>query len=341
MKDIKNGMKAVRLSDEKKQDIIDSVINSGNSPAKRTDLRTVGIISSAAALVLIALAAVVFSALPGRDDGIVLVSENSSEHSVQKGQTSASSLQGGTEPAVSVQVSSLEPSSTPSEIITEPIPAVSEPSQSEESSAGQSTQPEPSVTEPSSQPEPSITEPSAQPEPSVTEPSSQPEPQISEGKAPMKTVSLIVPDETELREYAGDMHRPAGYNMNIGSGLALKMEITKGSGMRYAVIIRRMNIDDLLKALGTYADDTGLSAVTVNGAPSPRQNVFFARLTAEQIISLAENGARLSYVGSGRGDIGKADFDTPEGIENYVDLLGDEYAFDGDEIRAYPDIIDG
>ena len=319
MKDIKNGMKAVRLSDEKKQDIIDSVINSGNSPAKRTDLRTVGIISSAAALVLIALAAVVFSALPGRDDGIVLVSENSSEHSVQKGQTSASSLQGGTEPAVSVQVSSLEPSSTPSEIITEPIPAVSEPSQSEESSAGQSTQPEPSVTEPSSQPEP----------------------QISEGKAPMKTVSLIVPDETELREYAGDMHRPAGYNMNIGSGLALKMEITKGSGMRYAVIIRRMNIDDLLKALGTYADDTGLSAVTVNGAPSPRQNVFFARLTAEQIISLAENGARLSYVGSGRGDIGKADFDTPEGIENYVELLGDEYAFDGDEIRAYPDIIDG
>ena len=319
MKDIKNGMKAVRLSDEKKQDIIDSVINSGNSPAKRTDLRTVGIISSAAALVLIALAAVVFSALPGRDDGIVLVSENSSEHSVQKGQTSASSLQGGTEPAVSVQVSSLEPSSTPSEIITEPIPAVSEPSQSEESSAGQSTQPEPSVTEPSSQPEP----------------------QISEGKAPMKTVSLIVPDETELREYAGDMHRPAGYNMNIGSGLALKMEITKGSGMRYAVIIRRMNIDDLLKALGTYADDTGLSAVTVNGAPSPRHNVFFARLTAEQIISLAENGARLSYVGSGRGDIGKADFDTPEGIENYVDLLGDEYAFDGDEIRAYPDIIDG
>lgn len=319
MKDIKNGMKAVRLSDEKKQDIIDSVINSGNSPAKRTDLRTVGIISSAAALVLIALAAVVFSALPGRDDGIVLVSENSSEHSVQKGQTSASSLQGGTEPAVSVQVSSLEPSSTPSEIITEPIPAVSEPSQSEESSAGQSTQPEPSVTEPSSQPEP----------------------QISEGKAPMKTVSLIVPDETELREYAGDMHRPAGYNMNIGSGLALKMEITKGSGMRYAVIIRRMNIDDLLMALGTYADDTGLSAVTVNGAPSPRQNVFFARLTAEQIISLAENGASLSYVGSGRGDIGKADFDTPEGIENYVELLGDEYAFDGDEIRAYPDIIDG
>ena len=97
---------------------------------------------------------------------------------------------------------------------------------------------------------------------------------------------------------------------------------------------------DILSAVGTAVDEGEISGVVINGADLPSQNTYFSRLTAGQIISLAENGARLSYVGSGKGNVDNIEFDTPEGIGSYVELNGDNYVFQGDEIRAYPDMIE-
>ena len=353
MKSIKDGMKDIRLSDEKKRQMTENIKRAGEASAQRARLPLAGIACAAAALVLVALSAAVFSFLPTHSDNIAQGSEKSSElkdnktadigneSSVGKAQPESSDKEGvqpsrggsEIEKAVSEneQLQFSGPSRTESDPQPEPSRTESSP-QPEPSRTESSSQPEPSRTESDPQPEPSYTESSPQPEPSYTESSPQPEPSRTEScflPEPTAEIGLAAPEEDIIGgEYAGDMYRPEGYPGNIGSGLALKMDITGNSAADYAVLIqlRRLSLEDILPQLKAPVDVDRLSRVNVISGYLPfADNTYFAYLTAEQIFSLAENGARLSYVGSGEGDIRNMGFDTPERITNYVELNGDEY----------------
>ena len=331
MKSIKDGMKDIRLSDEKKRQMTENIKRAGEASAQRARLPLAGIACAAAALVLVALSAAVFSFLPTHSDNIAQGSEKSSELKDNKTADIGNESSVGKAQPESSDKEGVQPSRGGSEIEK----AVSENEQLQFSGPSRTEsdpQPEPSRTESSPQPEPSRTESSSQPEPSRTESDPQPEPSYTEScflPEPTAKIGLAAPEEDIIGgEYAGDMYRPEGYPGNIGSGLALKMDITGNSAADYAVLIqlRRLSLEDILPQLKAPVDVDRLSRVNVISGYLPfADNTYFAYLTAEQIFSLAENGARLSYVGSGEGDIRNMGFDTPERITNYVELNGDEY----------------
>ena len=398
MKSLKDRIEELSLPQETKDKIFDAVLQAGRVSQKRTNMRLVGILSSAAVLVFIALAAVAVSVISNRSDDMIAEpnenvssadqrsaadidkkesssTEENHEHEndintsdTSKNESEASKSESKTteesetinDPVVSSPSSyqetseheeSIEPNEHENDINTSDTSKnESEASKSESKTTEESeTINDPIVSSPSSYQETSEHEESIEPmeqseapvetsKPSET--SIIPDPHVYE--RPVKTINVIVPAETELSEYAGDMHRPEGYNRNIGSGLALKIENAPNVEGAYSVIVRDRGSDfnkmvtEANERLSEPLDTNDFEIITLNGAET--LNTYYAVLTKEQIFVLAENGARLSYVGSGAGNVNDINWSTPEGINTYCELLGDMYVFDGDEIRSNPDL---
>lgn len=159
-----------------------------------------------------------------------------------------------------------------------------------------------------------------------------------------KTIDVIDLSQGNPGEFAGDMHRPEGFNENIGSALALKMSITDDVSYKYSVLIRIPDGSTLEQALSHANESLNM---TINTADAVTVNIFggfdtanryYYRLTAEQIIALAENGTWCLYIGSGQGENKDMRWDTRDGIDTYCELNGDMYVFADSGIDAHPDI---
>ena len=344
MKNIKDSIEKLSLSQETKDRMFDAVIKAGKTPDKKPNMRIIGILSSAAVLVFIALAAVAVSVISNRSDDMIaepnknsVSSDRQSEHIVDKKESSSIDDKDHKNDTSKSETSEneLENSNFESEDskVSEPSETVSDPDVSSDSSYQETSQ-ETSIHEESYE---HIEQSS-----STVETSDNPQQQIYE--PPVETINVIVPDEVELTEYAGDMYRPEGYNGNIGSGLALKIENTHDKDMLYSVIIKDTGNDfnkmltEANAGISKPLETNDFKRITLNGAGTT--NRYFALLTKEQIFALAENGVKLSYVGSGTGNLEDMNWTTSEGINTYCELNGDMYVFDGDEIRSYPDLYE-
>ncbi len=151
--------------------------------------------------------------------------------------------------------------------------------------------------------------------------------------------------EAEVGEFAADMHRPEGYDKNIGSALALKMSIADKSDCRFSVIVRIPNGSSLVELMAKANDTMQKESLDpemamplyISGEPDVSDK-FFCWLMAEQIIALAYNGAECSYVGSGEGNYTDMNWDTSKGIDAYCELNGDMYVFGTVGVESNPDI---
>lgn len=161
---------------------------------------------------------------------------------------------------------------------------------------------------------------------------------------PEKAITVINLSQGNPGEFAGDMHRPEGFNENIGSALALKMSITDDVNCKYSVLIRIPEGSTLEQVLSLANESLNMTinaddAVTVNiSGDFDTADRYYYCLTAEQIIALAENGTWCLYVGSGQGDYEDMNWDTKDGINTYCELNGDMYVLACDGIEAHPDI---
>ncbi len=138
-------------------------------------------------------------------------------------------------------------------------------------------------------------------------------------------------DETDA-----DLHRPIGYNDNIKSALALKLEYAESDNQRFAVLMINMSddktfaelISDANKVLSDKIDFSSIQEIALNDhSDSKAENGYISNLSSEQIRVLAENNISLKYIGSGKGDNEKIDFNSAEGVNNYCELKGDMLIF--------------
>ncbi len=145
-------------------------------------------------------------------------------------------------------------------------------------------------------------------------------------------------------EFAGDMHRPEGFHKNIGSALALKMSITDDASFQYSVLIRIPEGTTLEQTLSRANENLNMTinpddAVAVNISDDfDTAGRYYYRLTAGQIVALAESGAWCLYIGSGQGNYKDINWDTRDGIDAFCELEGDMYVWAGGGIEAHPDI---
>ena len=390
MKKLKNRMESITLSEEKKQTMIEHIRQAGPVPDKPVNRRLIGILSSAAVLVFLALAAVTAVTLPHRSASLLAPSGNASapdktSHAVQNAASAKPSAV--REPSVnetsrypsnpeSVSVASVPAEVSGSSDVKEQSSVTSAPNYTESSTVtpepshaeSSTVTTEPSQTDPSTvTTEPSQTESSTvTTEPSQTESSTVPaepsengdvsEPVTVHYVLPQQAVRLVMPEESPLHEFAGDMHRPEGYPEGIGSALALKLYYTADTTRKYAVVVRDWHrntnaadsFDTLLNEANKRTDEPMQSAdfysLDIRLADdslypvSPIWSGYFAELSEGQLLALAESGAFLFYVGSGEGDYRAMNWDTPAGIQTFCELVGDEYIFRDGTIIYYPNI---
>lgn len=398
MKELKERMQTITLSDEKKQRILQNIRQSAVPVRKNNVKRVAALTASAAALVFVALAAVVLSNLPHHSDMIAhqsnnlplpshpgnvspvpVFSEISTDTAPSSDHTAQTSMPSNAQPAIpsSVSSSSIEEPSVPAQTsIQQPsipielstdTPTVQPPMS--ESHTPSQEEPRPSISAPpdTSTPTPStLTEPST---PSIEPPDtsvpsvivSQPEPVVWQGKE----TPVTVPNEIPMNEYAGDLYRPDGFLDNIASGLALKLTYTPDHHQTYTVIVegRRgvtlsdpAELADLLTKANRSLTEAPLHAkdftrLYVNDVAPDHPNLersfyeqFLARcccaeLTERQIMVLAECDVLLCYVGSGEGSVTDMNWNTPEGINTFCELIGDQWAFRNGELHYAPDLM--
>ena len=169
-------------------------------------------------------------------------------------------------------------------------------------------------------------------------------PNSTSSTEPEKTVTVIDLSQGAPGEFAGDMHRPEGFHENIGSALALKMSITDDVSFQYSVLVRISEGSTLKQTLSRANENLNMTinpddAVTVNiSGDFDTADRYYYRLTAEQIVALAESGAWCLYIGSGQGDHKDVNWDTRDGIDAFCELEGDMLVWAGDGIEAHPDI---
>lgn len=129
-------------------------------------------------------------------------------------------------------------------------------------------------------------------------------------------------------------HRPYGYKYTYVSTLALKMELNKDNpDMLYHIVVfnwkqdeintrdivdqinaekgMNLNMDDWFQ----FCDDEGFW----------HDIKYYYIFTVEEVNALAEAGLTCYYVGSGEGSEEEANWDTPEGLDIYCELYGDDY----------------
>lgn len=173
-----------------------------------------------------------------------------------------------------------------------------------------------------------------------------------------KRIDVYYPARTNAGEFVIDMYRPEGYSEWVGSALALKMEFSEDETERFRVIVRPWNrsleevIAEVNSSLADSIDFTAFWTVHMvevidSDLVDPDQVIphhnapeYYGMLTAAQILALTTDQYRIRclYVGSGEGSEENANWDTPEGMDVYCELLGDQMIVVGDHIECYPDI---
>lgn len=161
---------------------------------------------------------------------------------------------------------------------------------------------------------------------------------------PMKVFNVISLSQGNIGEFAADIYRPEGFNDNIGSVLALKMSIVEDANYEFPVIVRipdKTNLEQVLNDANNSVNMTiniaEASLVSISGEMSTTDKYYYL-LTAEQIIALADSGAKCYYVGSGEGDYKNMNWDTVEGINAYCELHGDMYIASDNNVEHTSDI---
>lgn len=163
----------------------------------------------------------------------------------------------------------------------------------------------------------------------------------SSEKTPMKIIHMIHIGDKPA-EFAGDMHRPEGYNINIGSALALKMSITEDKDYKYSVVFDTFDgwtLEQIAEITNIKFDEVMLVNDTIAGE---NHSIYYSLLTAEQIFNIAENGITCRYVGSGKGEHNNIDWESKEGINTFCELRGDMMFFSDEsrtKIICTPDLI--
>lgn len=163
----------------------------------------------------------------------------------------------------------------------------------------------------------------------------------------------IIPDKIDIislfqantGEFAADMHRPDGFNKNIGSVLAIKMNMSDNPEAAFPVIISHKKNSDMAQIID-YVNNTydvkiamkDIMPVNISGIILTSRTYYFAMLTSDQILTLAENSVNCSYVGSGIGDYKDMNWDTKDGINTYCEIFGDMFTFDSTGFECSPDI---
>ena len=373
MKSIKDRMEKLKLSQETKDKMFEAVLNADKVSEKKLNRRLIGILSSAAVLVFVALAAITVSVIANRSEDMIATPEEKSDSSAEQTASVTAEKESsvtGDKKDNQKDTSTSEPSkdekgtnsdnSKPSKVSAPERKEPSEMSSDIVISSPSSDTPteQSSVASETSVPAESsyhpIEQSSAPSETSNTETSALPIEQSSKPnetsvpidapayELPNRKINVIIPDNIEVGEYAGDMYRPEGYNENIGSGLALKLESTTDQQSYYSVIVfdRGRNFNQMLQNANLRTseplDTSKFTRLTLNGTLT--DNRYYALLTENQIFALAETGARLSYVGSGQGKVSDMNWTTVQGINTFCELNGDMYVFEGEEIRYYPDL---
>lgn len=160
----------------------------------------------------------------------------------------------------------------------------------------------------------------------------------------MKVFNVISLSQDNTGEFAADMYRPEGFNDNIGSVLALKMSIVEDANYEFPVIVcipDDINLEQVLNdannSVKMAINIAEASSVSISGEISTADKYYYL-LTAEQIIALADSGAKCYYVGSGEGNYKNMNWDTIEGINAYCELHGDMYIASDNNIEHAPDI---
>lgn len=160
----------------------------------------------------------------------------------------------------------------------------------------------------------------------------------------MKVFNVISLSQGNSEEFAADMYRPEGFNYNIGSVLALKMSIVEKANYEFPVIVcipDDINLEQVLNdannILNKIISVDEASSVNISGEISTTDKYYYL-LTAEQIIALADSGAKCYYVGSGKGDYKNMNWDTVEGVNAYCELHGDMYIANDNNVEHAPDI---
>lgn len=146
-------------------------------------------------------------------------------------------------------------------------------------------------------------------------------------------------------EFAADMYRPEGFNVHIGSALALKMRITEDADQKFPVLVSisgKISHEEAVKKTNSVLDDPinideALPVYFADDLGSA-ENKFYYLLTANQITALADNGAMCFYIGSGEGVYDDINWDTNEGISTFCELYGDMYVAGEGNITYSPDI---
>ena len=163
----------------------------------------------------------------------------------------------------------------------------------------------------------------------------------------------IIPDKIDIislfqantGEFAADMHRPDGFNKNIGSVLAIKMNMSDDPEDVYPVIISNMQNTDIEKIIDNVNNiyDAKIAMkdvvpVNISGIIITSRMYYFTMLTSDQIHALAESNVKCFYVGSGIGDYKDMNWDTKDGINTYCEIFGDMFTFDSTGFECSPDI---
>ena len=163
----------------------------------------------------------------------------------------------------------------------------------------------------------------------------------SSEKIPVKIIQMVHIGD-KLVEFAGDVHRPDGYNLNIGSALALKMSITEDKDYKYSVVFYTFDgwtLEQIAEKTDIEFDEVMLVNDIIAGE---RHSVYYSLLTAGQIFIMAENGITCRYVGSGKGEHNDIDWESNEGINTFCELRGDMMFFSDEsrnKIICTPDLI--
>lgn len=162
---------------------------------------------------------------------------------------------------------------------------------------------------------------------------------------PDKKINILSLFQPSTGEFAADMHRPDGFNKNIGSVLAIKMNMSDDPEDVYPVIISNMQNTDIEKIIDNVNNiyDAKIAMkdvvpVNISGIIITSRMYYFTMLTSDQIHALAESNVKCFYVGSGIGDYKDMNWDTKDGINTYCEIFGDMFTFDSTGFECSPDI---
>ena len=124
---------------------------------------------------------------------------------------------------------------------------------------------------------------------------------------------------------------PEGYNPRIQAALACVMEAHKDEPeYLYHAIVHSGNLADWHEVM-FYINNDATNEVYFNMDYWIRKECedgldkYYYIFTAAEIKILAENDITCAYVGSGKGDVEKANLETAEGILEYCELYSDGY----------------